>query len=65
MGLHSLERDRERGFAAVQFNAVVSTNEVAVRLWESLGFAVVGRVPGAYRRGDGASADLLVMHRNL
>jgi GNAT superfamily N-acetyltransferase len=65
MGAHSLDRARERGFTAMQFNAVVSTNEVAVRLWESLGFATVGRVPGAYLRGDGAYADLLVMHRDL
>ena len=65
LGEHSLERARERGFLAMQFNAVVSTNTAAVRLWESLGFAVVGRVPGAYLRGDGSYSDLLVMHRNL
>src|SRR3954463_1767674 len=35
---HSLEQARSRGFLALQFNFVVSTNERAVRLWERLGF---------------------------
>jgi hypothetical protein len=29
------------GYAAMQFNAVVETNEHAVRLWESLGFTTL------------------------
>jgi GNAT superfamily N-acetyltransferase len=40
---------RERGFRGIQFNAVVETNAGAVRLWESLGFTVIGTVPGAFR----------------
>ena len=32
MCLHSLERAKERGFRAMQFNFVVSTNERAVKL---------------------------------
>jgi ribosomal protein S18 acetylase RimI-like enzyme len=35
---HSLLHARERGFRAMQFNFVISTNEQAIRLWESLGF---------------------------
>lgn len=49
----------------MQFNAVVATNERARRLWESLGFAVVGRVPGAFRHATAGDVDLLVMHRWL
>ncbi|MBX9884946.1 MAG: GNAT family N-acetyltransferase, partial [Novosphingobium sp.] len=45
---HSIDYARNRGFRAMQFNFVVSTNERAVRLWESLGFAVVGRLPQAF-----------------
>src|SRR6516164_1937042 len=44
MCAHSLERASERGFRAMQFNFVVSTNVRAVRLWESMGFATVGRL---------------------
>jgi GNAT superfamily N-acetyltransferase len=65
LGEHSLERARERGFTAMQFNAVVASNEVAVRLWTSLGFATVGRVPGAFRHPALGPVDLLVMHRSL
>src|SRR5215475_11335901 len=45
---HSLQRARERGFRAMQFNCVISTNTRAVRTWEENGFAVVGRSPEAF-----------------
>ncbi len=62
---HSIERARTRGFRAMQFNFVVSTNERAVRLWQSLGFAVVGRLPLAFRHPALGYVDALVMFRNL
>jgi ribosomal protein S18 acetylase RimI-like enzyme len=65
MCAHSLERARERGFRAMQFNFVVSTNERAVRLWESFGFEVVGRVPEAFELPSGGFVDALVMYRRL
>jgi ribosomal protein S18 acetylase RimI-like enzyme len=46
---HSLEYARSRGYRAMQFNFVVSTNERAVRLWQSLGFDIVGRLPTAFQ----------------
>ena len=42
---HSLGHARARGYRAMQFNFVVSTNDRAVRLWQSLGFEIVGRLP--------------------
>jgi len=65
MGAHALDRARARGFAAMQFNFVVSTNVRAVRLWESLGFAVVGRLPGAFAHPSLGHVDALVMFRTL
>jgi ribosomal protein S18 acetylase RimI-like enzyme len=65
MCAHSLVEAQRLGYAAMQFNSVVSTNEPAVRLWSSMGFAVVGRVPGAFRLPDGREVDTLVMHRFL
>jgi ribosomal protein S18 acetylase RimI-like enzyme len=61
----SLVRARERGFRAMQFNFVVATNERAVRLWQSLGFAVVGRLPEAFRHPNLGFVDALVMYRML
>jgi ribosomal protein S18 acetylase RimI-like enzyme len=65
LGAHALDRARSRGFAAMQFNFVVSTNVRAVRLWESLGFAVVGRLPGAFAHPSLGRVDALVMFRTL
>src|ERR1700723_1394369 len=63
MCVHSLDVARQRGFRAMQFNFVVSTNERAVRLWTSLGFATVGRLPGAFLHSTLGYVDALVMYR--
>ena len=65
MAEHSLEAARARGFLAMQFNFVVSSNESAVHLWESLGFEIVGRLPGAFRHPRLGFVDALVMFRRL
>ena len=65
MCAHSLERARARGFRAMQFNCVVASNERAVRLWQSCGFEVVGRVPQTFRHPSLGTVDTLVMYRRL
>lgn len=65
LGEHSLLEARRLGFTAMQFNAVVSTNAPAVRLWKTLGFATIGTLPGAFRLGTGQLVDLYVMYRTL
>lgn len=62
---HSLETARAAGFRAMQFNFVVSTNEVAVKLWRKHGFEIVGTVPGAFRHARLGAVDVHVMHRFL
>jgi ribosomal protein S18 acetylase RimI-like enzyme len=62
---HSLDHARARGYRAMQFNFVVSTNERAVRLWESLGFTIVGRLPFAFRHPTRDYVDALVMFQPL
>ena len=64
MCAHSLDRARERGFTAMQFNFVVSTNERAVALWQSFGFEIVGRLPGAFHHPAAGFVDALVMYRS-
>jgi L-amino acid N-acyltransferase YncA len=65
MCAHSLERARERGFKAMQFNFVVSTNKRAIALWQSFGFEIVGRLPGAFEHPTVGFVDALVMYRSL
>ena len=62
---HSLTHARARGYRAMQFNFVVSTNERAIRLWQSLGFEVVGRLPHAFRHPANGFVDALVMYQKL
>lgn len=65
MCAHSLNRARERGFLAMQFNIVISTNEVAVRLWQKFGFEIVGRLPGAFLHPTQGYVEALIMYRRL
>ena len=61
----SLDWARESGYAAMQFNAVVATNTGAVKLYESLGFTVVGTVPRAHELPSGERVGLRIMHVDL
>lgn len=65
MALHSVEAARERGFLSMQYNFVIASNERAVRLWQYLGFEIVGRMPAAYRHPRLGLVDALTMHRVL
>ena len=65
MCAHSLDRARERGFRAMQYNFVVSTNERAVRLWQSFGFEIVGRLPKAFEHPHRGFVEAYVMYRGL
>lgn len=62
---HSLDHARTQGYTAMQFNFVVTSNERAVRLWQHLGFQIVGRSPKAFRHPALGLVDALVMHREL
>jgi ribosomal protein S18 acetylase RimI-like enzyme len=65
MCAHSLDHARERGFRAMQFNFVVSTNDRAVRLWQSFEFAVVGTLPKAFLHPTLGYVDVYIMYRDL
>jgi ribosomal protein S18 acetylase RimI-like enzyme len=62
---HSQQLARDSGFLAMQFNSVVASNEVAVALWNKLGFETVGRLPKAYRHAEHGLVDCLVMYKWL
>lgn len=65
MHAHSLDIARSRGFRAMQFNFVISSNERAVRLWQLLGFEVVGRLPQAFESPSKGLVDALAMYRRV
>jgi ribosomal protein S18 acetylase RimI-like enzyme len=65
MCAHSLQLAKERGFRAMQFNFVVSTNRRAVALWQSFGFEIVGRLSAAFHHPTQGYVDAFVMYRSL
>lgn len=65
MGEFALREARARGFRAIQFNFVVSSNIPAVHLWESLGFETLCRLPEAFAHPTLGYVDALVMFRRL
>ena len=64
MAEHCLSEARLLGFRAMQFNFVVSTNDSAVRLWQKLGFNIVGTLPGAFHHPEKGYVDVYVMFRS-
>ncbi len=62
---HVLERARADGFRAMQFNAVVETNERAVRLWRDLGMEIMTTLPEGFRHPVKGYVGLHIMYRKL
>ena len=49
---HSQQQAIELGFSAMQYNSVVSSNDIAIKLWQKLGYEIIGTIPNAYRHGQ-------------
>ena len=62
---HSQREAVARGFLAMQFNLVVSTNSVSIHLWKKHGFKVVGTLPKAFRHAKLGFVDAYVMYKQL
>ena len=65
MALHSIEEGRRIGYHAIQFNFVVKSNTVAVNLWKSVGFEVIGEIPDAIRHSKLGLTNAYIMYRKL
>ena len=56
---------RDLGYRDMQFNSVIASNTGAIHLWHKLGFATIGRIPGAFNHPKLGFVDALVMHKHL
>jgi L-amino acid N-acyltransferase YncA len=65
LGEHALKLAKKQGYKAMQYNFVVSVNKVAVALWLSLGFKIVGTLPKGFDHATKGLVDVYVMHRFL
>lgn len=61
----SLSWARAQGFRGMQFNAVVETNVYAVKLYQKLGFEIIGTVPEAFNHPTTGYVGLHVMYIRL
>ena len=62
---HSQVAARDLGYTAMQFNFVLASNAGAVRLWQRLGFGIVGTIPSAFRHPSDGHVDAHVMYKAL
>lgn len=65
MAIWSLDEARRLGFTAIQFNFVVKSNTVAVKLWQSVGFEIIGEIPDAFDHAKNGPTNAYIMYRKL
>lgn len=65
MGEFSIQEAKRLGYKAMQFNIVVATNEIAVKLWQKLGFSIIGEIPDAFNHKILGMTNAYIMHRKL
>ena len=65
MAEFSLAEARKLGYRAMQFNFVVKSNQIAVKLWQNLGFEIIGEIPEAIQHRENGLTNALIMYRKL
>lgn len=65
MAEYSLEESRRIGYRSMQFNFVVKSNEVAVKLWQQIGFEIIGEIPDAFNHAQNGLTNAYIMYRKL
>ena len=62
---HCLAKAKELDFRILQFNEVVKSNTVALRLYKKLGFTQLGIIPEGFRMKDGTYEDIVPHYYSL
>ena len=58
----ALRRLKDYGFRGLQFNAVVKSNETALKLYKDLGFTSIGVIPGGFRNKENIYEDIYIFY---
>lgn len=61
----SLDEARRLGFRSMQFNFVVKSNVHAAKLWQDLGFEIIGEIPEAFDHARDGLTNAYIMYRKL
>jgi ribosomal protein S18 acetylase RimI-like enzyme len=62
---HSWLVAKESGYKGMQFNLVVSTNQIALQLWEKLGFRIIGTIPKGFNHLQLGYVDAYILFREI
>lgn len=65
IALWSLDEARRLGFSAMQFNFVVRSDTHAVKLWQDIGFEMIGEIPDAFAHSKNGLTNAYIMYRKL
>ena len=65
MAKYSLNKAKELGFQAIQFNYVIASNIAAVNLWKKLEFEIIGTIPNAFKGVKFDYSDVYIMYKEL
>ena len=65
LGKYSIDIGKELGYKAIIFNLVFKENTPSIKLWEKLGFKVIGTIPDAVKMGDKKFQDAYIMFLKL
>lgn len=60
-----LKKAKEIGYGILQFNAVVATNQYALKLYKKLDFVQLGVIPNGFRMKDGTYEDIIPHYHTL
>lgn len=61
----SIDQAKKHGYGLLQFNAVVKTNEGAIRIYEQLGFQRLGIIPKGFYMKAGYYEDIILYYLEL
>jgi ribosomal protein S18 acetylase RimI-like enzyme len=65
MAEFSLKEAKKLGYTAMQFNIVIKSNDRAVKLWQKLGFEIIGEIPDAFRHAQRGLTNAYIMYRRI
>lgn len=65
MAQRMVEEARKAGYYGMQFNFIVADNERSLRIWNRLGFDIVGTVPDAFRHSEKGYMPVHVLYKKL
>lgn len=65
LGKCSIDIARELGYRSIIFNLIFKGNIRSVKLWQKLGFEIIGTIPNAVKNDDGKFQDAHIMFLDL